>query len=72
MDTAESSASHAHPSTEDHDDTLEAHYSGLERLRPHACIDGLVYVGHLVVGSDDEEVEVIEAVPRRRCAGDEH
>jgi hypothetical protein len=72
MDTAESSASHAHPSTEDYDDTLEAHYSGLERLRPHACIDGLVYVGHLVVGSDGEEVEVIEAVPCRRCAGDEH
>jgi hypothetical protein len=32
MDTTESSAPHAHPSTEDHDDTVEAHYSGLERL----------------------------------------
>jgi hypothetical protein len=35
MDTAESSAPHAHPSTEDQDDTVEAHYSCLER--PHAC-----------------------------------
>ena len=37
MDTTESSAPHAHPSTDDHDDTVVAHYSGLERLRPHAC-----------------------------------
>ena len=34
VDTTESSAPHAHPSTEDHDDTVEAHYSGLKRLRP--------------------------------------
>jgi hypothetical protein len=40
MDTTESSAPHAHPSTEDHDDTVEAHYSCLER--PCACIDGWV------------------------------
>ena len=30
--------------------------------RPCACLGGLVYIGHLV-----EEVEVIEAVPYRRC-----
>jgi hypothetical protein len=36
MDSTESSAPHAHPSTEDHD-TVEAHYSGLEHLRPHTC-----------------------------------
>ncbi len=30
--------------------------------RPCACYEGLVYIGHLV-----EEVEVIEAVPYRRC-----
>ena len=66
MDTAESSAPHAHPSTEDHDDTLEAHYSGLERLRPCACMSGVVYIGHLVE-ADGEEVEVVEAVPCRRC-----
>jgi hypothetical protein len=67
MDTTESSAP-AHPSTEDHDDTVEAHYSGLERLRPHACMNGTVFVGHLVVGDEDEEVEIVEAVPCRRCA----
>jgi hypothetical protein len=65
MATEKSSAS-AHPSTEDHDDTVEAHYACLER--PHACIDGVVYVGHLVDGEDGEETEVIEAVPCRRCA----
>jgi hypothetical protein len=27
MDTTESSAPHAHPSIEDHDDSLEAHYA---------------------------------------------
>jgi hypothetical protein len=71
MDTPESSAS-AHPS-EDHDDTVEAHYSGLERLRPHACADGVVYIGHLVEDpGTGEQVEVIEAVACRRCASDVH
>ncbi len=45
MDAKESSASHAHLSTEDHDDTLEAHYACLER--PCACIDGWVFVGYI-------------------------
>jgi hypothetical protein len=62
--TAEKSSASAHPS-EDHDDTIEAHYACLER--PHACTDGVVYIGH-VVEEDGEEVEVIEAVPCRRCA----
>jgi hypothetical protein len=68
MATEKSSAPHAHPPAEDHDDTLEAHYSALERLLPCACLDGTVFIGHLVVGEDGEEVEVIEAVPCRRCA----
>ena len=52
----------------DHDDTLDAHYSGLERLRPHACMDGYVYIGHMAVDPETgEEVEVIESVPCRRC-----
>jgi hypothetical protein len=71
MTAEKSSAPHAHPSTEDHDDTLEAHYASLERLRPHACTDGVVYIGYLVE-QDGEEVEVIEGVPCRRCAGVEH
>jgi hypothetical protein len=67
MATHKSSAPHAHPSTEDHDDTVEAHYASLER--PHACNDGVVYIGHLVEDpGTGEEVEVIEAVPCRRCA----
>jgi hypothetical protein len=66
MATEKSSAPHAHPSTEDHDDTVEAHYASLNR--PHACYEGVVFIGYLVVGDDGEEVEVIEAVPCRRCA----
>ena len=63
MDTR-SLAHPAHPSTEDLDDTLEAHYSGLERLRPCACIDGWVFVGYI-----DEHGEEGEAsYPCRRCA----
>jgi hypothetical protein len=65
VDTRESSAPHAHPSIEDHDDTVEAHYASLER--PHACNDGVGFIGHLVVGDDGEEVEVFEAVPCRKC-----
>jgi hypothetical protein len=71
VDSRESSAPHAHPSTEDHDDTVEGHYSGLERLKaPHVCLEGVVYIGHLVEDpGTGEEVEVIEAVPCRRCLG---
>jgi hypothetical protein len=63
----------AHPSTQDHDDTVEAHCASLERLRPHACTDGVVYVGHIVEDpGSGEEVEVVEAVPCRRCVGQDH
>jgi len=69
----ESSAPHAHSSTEDHDDTLEAHYACLERLCLHACYEGVVYIGHLVEDpGTGEEVEVFETVPCRRCAGEDH
>ena len=62
VDRRESSAAHAHPSTEDHDDTVEAHYACLER--PCACIDGWVFVGYI-----DEYGEEREAsYPCRRCA----
>jgi hypothetical protein len=64
MDTAESSAPHVNSSTEDHDDTVEAHYPGLERLRPHACMGGWVFVSYV-----DEQGEEREASYRcRRCA----
>jgi hypothetical protein len=53
MATQKSSAP-AHPSTEE---------------TPHACLEGVVYIGHLVEDLETgEEVEVIEAVPCRRCA----
>ena len=62
MDTAESSAPHAHPLTQEQDDTVEAHYACLER--PCACIDGWVFVGYI-----DEDGEEREAAYRcRRCA----
>jgi hypothetical protein len=60
----ESSAPCAHPSIEEHDDTVEAHYSALERLRPHACMDGWVFVGY--VDEHGEEREASYAC--HRCA----
>jgi hypothetical protein len=37
------------------------------------CYEGVVYVGHFVEDpGTGEEVEVIEAVPCRRCAGEDH
>jgi len=55
---------------DDHDDTVEAHYSGLERLEaPHACIDGTVYIGFMIMNPETgDDLEVIEAAPCRRCA----
>ena len=65
MDTRESSAPCAHPSTDDHqDDTVEAHYSGLERLCPHACADGWVFVGY----TDEHGEEREASYACRRCA----
>jgi hypothetical protein len=52
---------HAHPSTEDHDDTAEAHYACPER--PCACLEGWVFVGYI-----EEYGEEREASYRcRRC-----
>jgi hypothetical protein len=71
MDTPESSAPHAHPSTEDHDDTVEAHYASLER-DPEACLcyDGWVFLGRVVESEHDLDGEVVEyeRVPCRRCS----
>ena len=62
MDTTESSAPRTHPSTEEHDHTVEAHYACLER--PCACMDGWVFVDYI-----DEHGEEREASYRcRRCA----
>jgi hypothetical protein len=68
VDTTESSAPYAHPSTDDHDDTVEAHYACLER--PCACINGWVFLGRVVESEHDLDGEVVEyeRVPCRRCA----
>ena len=67
MDTTESSAHHAHPSTDVHDDTLEAHYTCLER--PHVCNDGWVTIGHIVADPETgEEVEEYAFYLCRKCA----
>jgi hypothetical protein len=54
MSSKRSLAQDAHPPSEDQD-------------HPHACTDGVVYIGHLVE-EDGEEVERREALPCRRCA----
>jgi hypothetical protein len=62
MATIKDSARHAHPPTGDHDDTVEAHYAGLER--PHACIEGWVFVGYVDEYGEEREV----SYRCRRCA----
>jgi hypothetical protein len=62
MATEKSSAAHAHPSTEEHDDTVEAHYACLEP--PCVCIDGWVFVGYI----DEHGEEREESYCSRRCA----
>jgi hypothetical protein len=63
VDTPESSAPHAHPSIKEQDDTVEAHYTCLER--PCCCLEGWVFVGYI-----DEYGEEREASYRcHRCAG---
>ncbi len=66
MAIEKSSAPHAHPSTEEHDDTVEAHYSSLERLGPHACMGGWVFVSY--IDEYGEEREACYAC--RRCASE--
>jgi len=56
----ESSAPHAHPSTEEHNHQDE---------RPHACNDGWVMIGQTVVDPDTgEETEEFALYLCRRCA----
>jgi hypothetical protein len=43
------SAPHAHPLTEDYDDTVEAQYACLER--PCCCLEGWVFVNYVGVGA---------------------
>ena len=60
MDTKECSAPHAHPSAEEHDG---------EHERPHACNDGWVTIGQLVVDPDTgEETEEYALYLCSKCA----
>ncbi len=38
---------------------------------PHGCINGAVYIGHMLEDDSGEELEVFEAVACRRCNVDE-
>lgn len=62
----------AHPELAAGDPFVAAGHSRSSGEASEACTcwGGWVFVGHLVLGDDGEEVEVIEAVPCRRCAGD--
>ena len=55
MTTEKSSAPRANPSTEDHDDTVEAHYASLDRLRPHVCTGGWVFIGYVDESGEERE-----------------
>ena len=70
MDTRESSAPHAHPSTEDRDPHLDQHDDVVPGERPHACMDGWVFLGRVVESEHDLDGEVVEyeRVPCRHCA----
>ena len=58
MATQKSSAPHAHPSTEDQDQD-----------HPHACNDGWVTIGQIVVDPETgEETEEFAQYLCRRCA----
>jgi hypothetical protein len=59
----EKSSAPAHPSTEERDHQAE---------RPHACNDGWVTIGQMVVDPETgEETEEIALYLCRRCSGDE-
>ncbi len=64
VDTMKSSAPDAHPSRPEVAAGDPFAYAGRKCF---ACYEGLVYIGHLEMAEEGEEVEVIEAVPCRRC-----
>jgi hypothetical protein len=36
---------------------------------PHACTDGVVYIGYMAIDDNGDEVEAFHAVPCKRCQG---
>jgi hypothetical protein len=61
MAIEKSSAPRAQPSTDDHDDTVEAHYACLER--PCCCLEGWVFVGYIDKYGEEREA----SYACRRC-----
>ncbi len=53
------------PNPPDHDDTLEAHYSALERGVPCYCYGS----GVVVLSIEEDGQEFDDVVPCRRCSG---
>lgn len=51
-----------------HSDSSAPAHPSTEEETPHGCIAGVVYIGHVVIGEDGDEVEVITPVLCRRCA----
>ena len=50
-------------------DTTSIHRDPAKDTHPHACVDGLVYLGFTVYDAEiGDEVEKLEVVPCRRCA----
>ncbi len=78
MDATESSAAHAHTPSEDQDHRDHDPHADDDHREPETqdqdqrhcvCYQGVVYIGHLVEDpGTGEEVEVVDAVPCRRCA----
>jgi hypothetical protein len=61
VDTTKDNAPGPHPPTDQDRDQA-----------PHACLSGLVFIGHLACDPETgEEVEEIWAIPCRRCNDDE-
>jgi hypothetical protein len=61
VDTTDFSAPAHHPEVASGDPFIAA------GRKCFVCYNGTVYIGHLETTEEGEEVEVIEAVPCRRC-----
>ncbi len=71
---AEDEAQQGRPMTPTEREAFARGFFGLGRLEllallkaPHGCMNGYVYIGHMVEDEDGDEVEVIEAIVCKRC-----
>jgi hypothetical protein len=50
-------------------DSTRVHCDPAVDHHPHACVDGVVYLGYVAYDEETgEEVEKLEVLPCRRCA----